>query len=243
MNRRELKYRAMMRIQTVRPNPCLVALAVLVFGWLITWMSQRIGGQPLYMDLDAVEAMDYEHFFGWDWGNVSLVSSLFLIAFEIVSLYVNFGYTKYCLNVCREEKSGFGDLLSGFEYTWRVVVLWLLTRIVVTLLSFLLIVPGIIAAYAYSMANRILCDHPDWSPIRCMRESRQRMKGHKWELFVLELSFIGWFFLTMIPVASVFVKPYVSLTETEFYLRLMGGDKSEPASDESDGEDRPPWEY
>lgn len=241
MDRRELKARAMTLIQSVRPNPCLVTLAVLAFGWMVTWMTQRIGGQPFYMDLDAMEAMDFEHVFGFDWGNVTLVSSLFLIAFEVLSVYLNFGYVKYGLNVCREEKSGFGDLLSGFEYSFRVIVLWLLTRIVCTLLSFLLIIPGIIAAYGYSMSERLLCDHPDWSPVRCMRESRAMMKGHKWELFVLELSFLGWVLLTMIPVASIFVKPYIALTETTYYLRLIGPSREEDPSSPS-GE-KPPWEY
>ena len=240
MDRRVLKNQALALIQTSRPNPCLITLAVLTYGWLVTWITQRIGGQPFYMDLDALEAMDFWNVFGFDWGNVSVVSGFFQFAFEVLSAYLAFGYTKYGLNASRAEKNGFGDLLSGFEYSYRPVVLWLLTRLVTLLFSLLLIVPGIVAAYGYSMASRLQCDHPDWSPIRCMRESRMMMKGHKWELFVLELSFIGWILLSVIPAVSVFVKPYISLTETAYYLRLTG--PSEEESHASSNE-KPPWEY
>ncbi len=240
MDRIELKRRAMTLIQTSRPNPCLVTIAVLAYGWIVTWITRRIGGQPFYVDLDALEAMDYANVFGFDWGNVTVASGLLQFAFDVLSVYLAFGYAKYCLNACREERTAFGDLLSGFEYTYKVILLWFLTRIIVTLLSLLLIVPGIIAAYGYSMSERLQCDHPDWSPVRCMRESRTMMKGHKWELFVLELSFFGWILLSVIPVASIFVKPYITLTETAYYLRLTALPEEEPPADP---EEKPPWEY
>ena len=54
------------------------------------------------------------------------------------------------------------------------------------------------------------------------------MRGHKWELFVLQLSFLGWQILATIPVVSVFVKPYVSITETVFYENLRAANPQPP---------------
>ena len=238
---RELKYRAMIRIQTVRPNPCLVAFAVIAFGWIVTGLSQRIGGQPFYLDLDAAANMDAEHMFVVDWSNVTPISSILLIALEFLSVILSIGFLRYTLNVCRESPSGFGDLLSGFDYPFKAVVLWFLTRLICSALLLLLIVPGWIASIAYSMAPRLLCDHPDWSPIRCMKESRQLMRGHKMELFWLELSFLGWIILSMIPGISVFVQPYMELTFSEYYLQLVA--PSDDDRTENSTEDKPPWEY
>lgn len=235
----ELKYRSLRLIQTTRPNPCLVTLAVLAFSWLVNWITQRIGGQPFYIDMDALANMDIENAYGMDWGLVTPVSAAFFLAFEALSILLNFGYNRYCLNVCREQKCGFYDLLAGFELPLKALVLWILTRLVTMLLTFLLIVPGIIAAYMYSMATRLLCDHPDWSPVRCMRESRQMMRGHKWELFTIHLSFLGWMILSVIPAVSVFTDPYILLSETNYYLALS--DWTPP--EEEEPEEKPPWEY
>jgi len=185
--------------------------------------------------------MDVAHMYVWDWSKVTPMSGLIQLAFQLVSILLNIGYVRYCLNVCREGKPGFSDLLAGFEFPLRAVWLWLLTHVIVAALSILLVVPGLIALYSYAMAPRFLCDHPDWSAVRCLRESRALMRGHKWELFMLHLSFLGWILLTIVPVTSVFVEPYMGLTETTYYLQLTGGDAE--ASLREDGEEKPPWEY
>ena len=120
----------------------------------------------------------------------------------------------------RGEASGFGNLLDGFAITGRAIALTLLIDALVMVASAALLVPGLVLSYAYAMASYLQVDHPDWSPVRCMRESRLMMRGHKWELFVLQLSFLGWQILATIPGVSIFVKPYVAFTETVFYENL-----------------------
>ena len=241
MSRKDLKRLAVRTIQTTRPSPMLVALAVIAYSWIITILSQRIGGQPVYVDMDALMSADAANAVVVDWSNVAPASSAILLAFEIMSMFLDIGFLRYCLNAARRLECRLSDLLAGFEFPFRAIVLWLLTRVVICLLSLLLVIPGLIALYAYAMAPRLLCDHPDWSPIRCMKESRRLMRGHKWEYFILQLSFLGWILLTLIPVFSIFVNPYITLTETEYYLRLIGEKRDAPASPETD--ERPPWEY
>lgn len=228
-------------IQTARPNPCLVTLAILAFSWLTSGLSQRIGGQPLIINLEAAAAMDYANVYTFDWNNVAPIPTTILLALEVLSILLSIGYNRYCLNVCREEAASFSDLLAGFEFPLRAILLWILTHLIVALLSILLVIPGLIAFYSYIMAPRLLCDHPDWSVMRCLRESRRLMHGHKWEMFVLHLSFLGWILLTIIPIASVFVEPYIGLTETTYYLKLVGGGTDPDLS--GGGEEKPPWEY
>ena len=220
MTRGEMKQRARYLLATTRPHPCLVTLALLAFGWIVNYLAQKIGGQPILIDLNAVEALDFRNMVRIDLANTEFVPTAILIAFQLVIIILSFGYTGYLLRVVRGESSGVGNLLDGFGIAGRAIVLTIFIDVLVALASALLFAPGIILSYAYAMARRLQMDHPDWSPVRCMRESRYMMRGHKWDFFVLQLSFLGWFILATIPGVSVFVKPYVSLAETVFYENL-----------------------
>ena len=228
MTRGEMKQRARYLLATTRPHPCLVTLALLAFGWIVNYLAQKIGGQPILVDLNAVEALDFRNMVRIDLANTEFVPTAILIAFQLVIIILSFGYTGYLLRVVRGEASGVGNLLDGFGIAGRAIVLTIFIDVLVALASALLFVPGIILSYAYAMARRLQMDHPDWSPVRCMRESRYMMRGHKWDLFVLQLSFLGWLILATIPGVSVFVKPYVSLAETVFYEILRAAAPQPP---------------
>lgn len=228
MTRGEMKQRARYLLATTRPHPCLVTLALLAFGWIVNYLAQKIGGQPILVDLNAVEALDFRNMVRIDLANTEFVPTAILIAFQLVIIILSFGYTGYLLRVVRGEASGVGNLLDGFGIAGRAIVLTIFIDVLVALASALLFVPGIILSYAYAMARRLQMDHPDWSPVRCMRESRYMMRGHKWDFFALQLSFLGWFILATIPGVSVFVKPYVSLAETVFYENLRAAAPQPP---------------
>ena len=228
MTRGEMKQRARYLLATTRPHPCLVTLALLAFGWIVNYLAQKIGGQPILVDLNAVEALDFRNMVRIDLANTEFVPTAILIAFQLVIIILSFGYTGYLLRVVRGESSGVGNLLDGFGIAGRAIVLTIFIDVLVALASALLFVPGVILSYAYAMARRLQMDHPDWSPVRCMRESRYMMRGHKWDFFVLQLSFLGWLILATIPGVSVFVKPYVSLAETVFYENLRAAAPQPP---------------
>jgi uncharacterized membrane protein len=86
----------------------------------------------------------------------------------------------------------------------------------------LLIIPGIVKSYAYSMVPYILADNPNIGYSRAVELSNQMTEGHKFDIFVLELSFIGWYLLGMllIFVGMLFVRPYEDATKAELYIVL-----------------------
>ena len=81
---------------------------------------------------------------------------------------------------------------------------------------------GIILSFMYSQAYYIMAENPEMSIIDCLKESSRIMKGHKMDLFVLELSFLGWVILMGITfgIAGLYVLPYYSATLTNFYLEI-----------------------
>ena len=86
--------------------------------------------------------------------------------------------------------------------------------------------PGIIAAYRYSMSFYVLINHPDYGIMECINESKRLTTGWKGTLFVLDLTFLGWVLLCSIPILgwilSVWVTPYRSLTFLQYYEKISG---------------------
>lgn len=107
---------------------------------------------------------------------------------------VTFGITTYSLKIARNRNAVFTDIFDGFnsKVILKALVLGLIVTIATTAGLLLFIVPGIIIGIMFSQAFFILVDNPELSPIDCIKESAEIMKGHKGEYFVLYLSFIGW---------------------------------------------------
>lgn len=121
-----------------------------------------------------------------------------------------------------EHKTRIVWIIDGFRngaYLRNVVTIFL--RDLYTLLWMLcLIIPGIVKSYEYKMIPYILAENPQISRKRAFELSKQMMDGQKGDAFVLDLSFIGWEFLSFITLGIVqifYVGPYINVTWAEFY--------------------------
>lgn len=129
------------------------------------------------------------------------------------------------LNVVRDRKVEISDLFSGFNKLGRAWWLYFLTGLFTALWSLLLIVPGIVKSYSYSMAYYVLADNPEMTAREALKESMRIMDGHKMELFVLHLSFLGWILLSYVTfgLSLFYVIPYMSATVANFYEGIKSG--------------------
>ena len=87
-------------------------------------------------------------------------------------------------------------------------------------------IPGIIKAYSYSMAFFIKADHPEYDWRTCLDESKRLTSGHKMDLFVLDLSFIGWGIIgaLCLGIGSLWVMSYRYATLAQCY-KVLQADK------------------
>ncbi len=118
------------------------------------------------------------------------------------------------------EKPVFKDLFRGFvENFGENFLLGLVKGLFIFLWSLLLIIPGIIKAYAYAMSEYLMVRERDLTAMDALKKSRTLMKGHKMQLFVLELSFLGWILavIATLGIASIYVVPYMKTAKTEFF--------------------------
>lgn len=227
-----LKSRAKEVIVTSNPRVITVGFVYL----LITIILSALGSRVMSVNISQSEAMNYMRY-AMD-GNYEYAlkyaetmtppPAAYAINFLLMMLsgIVGTGFLIFLLNTIRNRKPCFENLLDGFGFWWKIILLDLLQSLLVGLWSLLLFVPGVMAWYRYSQASYILIDDPSKSPVQCLRESKAMMNGHKKELFLLDLSFIGWYLLGLIPyvgyAVEVWSMPYIGMTKALFYEKLLG---------------------
>ncbi|MCL2209658.1 MAG: DUF975 family protein [Treponema sp.] len=132
------------------------------------------------------------------------------------------GLVIFLLNKVRGGPAAIENLFDGFQRFVPALILYLLQTIYIFLWSLLLIVPGIIKCLGYSMAFFILRDNPEINAMDALKQSIAMMKGYKWKLFCLCLSFIGWMILCVFTfgIGLLWLCPYVYLSLANFYEDL-----------------------
>ena len=124
-----------------------------------------------------------------------------------------------------QEPANLKELLYAFQSGnyLKIVAVKFLAGLFIALWSLLLVIPGIIKGFEYLMVGYILADDPDMGVMDALRKSKQMMKGHKWNAFVLKLSFLGWGILSLLTFGILdifYVRPYMEATYAELYLAL-----------------------
>ena len=230
INRGAIKQNAKTAILDGRYRPVLTALVYFLIVWLMQYLSTRLMNEQLLYErlLSAME--DGNSLFSIeDYYKIGVQTSPGAVAYilnfamNIISIVLGVGFVDYVLQTSRRQAAGVGTLFDGFGIFWKALWINILMYIFVFLWSLLLFVPGVIALYRYRLTIYIMLDHPDYSALQCIRESKRMMQGRKGELFVLDLSFLGWYLLGVIPFAMVWIQPYTGITYANYYnaLRML----------------------
>lgn len=157
-----------------------------------------------------------------------LVSVVGALSFGIGDLFLMppllIGLSIFFINVWRREGPPFETLFSGFQrYAQSLIgILWM--YLWTFLWSLLFIIPGIVKSYAYSMTPYLLADYPDIDPRQALKVSMAITKGRKAEIFIMQLSFLGWILLsgfTLGILYIVYVGPYYQISMAGLYQTLL----------------------
>lgn len=146
------------------------------------------------------------------------------IAYRLLLGYsLEIGSRKYFVQLAQFKNTNgcYSFAFDGANY--RGIIGTMLLRDIYNLLwSLLFIIPGIVKAYSYRMVPFILADNPNIGADKAITLSRRMMNGNKFDTFVLDLSFLGWYLLGLLAfvIGIFFVNPYVFTTEAHLYLVL-----------------------
>ncbi len=201
------EYRAMARgsLQNQWNNGAIATLIVGLIGCLFSIWSTAALHEPV-----------------WVQNSLSLIQILISI-FVLVPL--QYGLNNAFLSIARSEG---GTPTEGMfhcfkrDYSRSVPTLLLESLAIVGLGIVTLSIGAFILLYAYAMVPYLLRDNPELSGTDALKKSRYMMRGHKWDLFVLDLTFIGWWLLACLTlgIGFLWLQPYINTARAHFYEDL-----------------------
>ena len=224
-----------MKTNTQYKNEALAALkgnwapAVLVTVVFLAIATLCIGPAELPMltgsfDSEAVAAMAaagdlagvmdaYSTLSSWS----SLSSLLRIFVYNVLS--VGFAVAFLLLLRNGDDRLTSNMFEVSFRQYWHKVWGMFLMYLFIALWTLLFILPGIVKAFSYALTPFILEENPDLSANEAIDHSRAMMKGHKFDLFYLYLSFIGWFLLSFLTlgIGFIWLIPYMNTAQAAFY--------------------------
>ena len=192
-------------------------------GVFANFVNVRASGSPLVTAISAVEHMITNH-------SIEMVG-IFISSVFMLIVWIFFVNTykvilaRFFLEGRLYEKSTLNNFLWLVRQKSFVnASMTMLVAYIFQILWSFTIIGGIIKMYSYAMVPYIVAENPNIRPLEAITLSRKMMKGHKWELFVNDLSFLGWdildLFLTMGLISLFYVAPYKEATYAEYYAHL-----------------------
>ena len=151
------------------------------------------------------------------------ISSILNLAQFILGGTVQLGYTQILLKQYHHQEFEIGELFSQFHRFKQGFLQSFLRTLYIALWSLLFIIPGIIKSFAYAMTPFLMADNPNMTAKEAIAASCELMDGHKGELFILGLTFIGWDILAVLSlgIGFLWLNPYKEATYAAFYRNLI----------------------
>ncbi len=138
--------------------------------------------------------------------NIGSISSAFLgMGASFISILVTgvvtgaliVGVNGWFLKSIHQTKLGIGEMFAPFKNNFfQTGLMYTLKFVVAYLGAFTLGIVTIIAQYGFMFSDYIMAEDPSIKAVDALKKSWDMTKGHKWDLAVLQLSFIGWFILS-----------------------------------------------
>lgn len=179
----------------------------------------RIGPDNLVFDFFA-ERFGMRSVFYVSIGTALIIIIILAVLFITIGAVLEVGKSRFFLEGFKGNVK-IDNLFSGFnsDKYFSIVKTQFLRQIYTLLWTLLFIIPGIIKSYEYSMVPYILAEDPDLPSSEVIDRSRDLTDGHKWEMFVLDISFWGWYLLgsLFLGIGKIFVTPYRNATIARLY--------------------------
>lgn len=206
-----------------------VSIGVCALAWLLGGLlvgssflpefNFRIEGQDISSIADLLNLLTVESISAFGLGSALGLAQL------IIGGVIQLGLATYLLKQHNRANFEFQDLFSQFHRFGQGFAQKFLRGLYVTLWSLLFVIPGIVKGYAYAMTPFIMAENPDMSANDAITASCELMDGHKAELFILDLTFLGWSFLAALTlnIGNLALNPYKNAAYAAFYKDLTAG--------------------
>lgn len=203
----------------------IAALAALLGGLIVGSSFLPSVSYTLPIDFPLLERIGAELNEGIRLGRftLSIKSGVFGLAAFLLGGTLELGYARFLLKQHDGKNTEFNDLFSQFHRYGTGFAQHFLRGLYVALWSILLVIPGIMKSYSYAMTPFILAEHPELTATQAIEWSEELMEGHKMDLFILDLTFIGWEILAgmLWNLGHLVLNPYKNAAHAAFYRQLL----------------------
>lgn len=228
INRAQIKAEAKGIMRGARVSPYIMTLLVMAIFFIFDRVTDLIESGSMFYSygflqryleiirsgdleaLDQLAAMLPEH---------TGMAAFFSILVSLVTIVLNGGYYIYCMGIRRGAEMPYATLADGLGAAGKLIWCWVQMTVKTFLWMLLFWVPGIIAVYRYRFSYYNILTDDTLSASEAIRLSCQQTNGMKWELFVLDLSFIGWSLLSSITfgLLGIWLTPYMTLCNLAYF--------------------------
>ena len=243
LDRISLKREAKDIVKCARVSAYGFTLLFLAISWLLNGLSDFVSlNEELVYNIYYTTGVDLS-FLILHRAFPPLLVTFVTVIVALLGVLLGAGYYLYHLGIRRGEEMPYLTLFDGFSFAGKLILLALVRYIFVFLWSMLFIIPGIIAAYRYRFAVYNLCENPEMGVMDAINMSKAQTAGFKWQLFVLDLSFLGWQILCglTLGILYIWIQPYIFQTDIGYFqqIKSVKGIGWTPHAPESDGRFHP----
>ena len=186
-------------------------LLAVIIEQLITGITAELSGRTLLFRLNDTL---FHTSSGWHLTGLLAIDVFCLTAITqfFIAPLLKVGKNRFMME-SRQGNAPLSTLFSVFQDDyWHVFCVQFVVSLQIALWSLLLIIPGIYKGLQYSMVPYLLAENPNLSLARAKKLSAQMTEGEKWNIVLLNLSFIGWALLAALTaqILGLFLPPIVS---------------------------------
>lgn len=257
--RADIKAEAKTILRSARVSPLVMTAIVMVISFVLDRVVDLVQNGSLFFSYTLNWTYFQEYFRAIETGDFSAIEALaaslpesttmtffFSVLVSLFTVVLNGGYCIYCMGIRRGVEMPYTTLADGLSVAGKLIWCWVQISVRVFLWTMLLVIPGIVAIYRYRFAYYNILTDASLSAGDAIRLSCRQTAGMKWRLFVLDLSFIGWYLLSMLTLGllNIWLSPYITLCDLAYFedaqLRLGRGPYDNGQTPPSSGE---PWEF
>lgn len=193
------------------------------------WAKEKIKGNlwNILVGLLIMMAVSFVFSFGLGFiqaifGNDSFITSIVSIVVEVLLIPLGIGLYSYLVEFINNDNFDKNLLFEPYERIVNVIGASLLVSLLVMVGCICFIIPGIYLAFSYAMVPYLLATRKDLTVTETLELSRKMMNGHKFDYFVLSISFIGWAILVpfTLGILLIWLYPYMMTATTKFFMDI-----------------------
>mgnify|MGYP003366593544 CR=1 FL=1 len=193
------------------------------------WSKEKIKGNlwNILVGLLIMMAVSFVFSFGLGFiqaifGNDSFITSIVSIVVEVLLIPLGIGLYSYLVEFINNDNFDKNLLFEPYERTVNVIGASLLVSLLVMVGCICFIIPGIYLAFSYAMVPYLLATRKDLTVTETLELSRKMMNGHKFDYFVLSISFVGWAILVpfTLGILLIWLYPYMMTATTKFFMDI-----------------------